>query len=218
MQFGKTKFRAAAPPNTGTSLCIGQIPHNFIRMNKGFSIQKSILASALMAVLLASARLVIALTPLYTPQSAAATEEEKNKGMGKGKGQGNKNDQAREELIQGFRDGDTQKDAKIATSGDNVYIAWETNNTAHPDIMFRASTDGGKTFGEKINLSNTSNVDSVDREIAASGNNVFVAWWERANQTNNEAVMKISTDNGKTFGPMLKLAANGTIGSSSGGG
>ena len=44
--------------------------------------------------------------------------------------------------------------------------------------MFRASTDGGKIFGEKINLSNTSNVDSVDREIAASGSNVFVAWWE----------------------------------------
>jgi hypothetical protein len=82
--------------------------------------------------------------------------------------------------------------------------------------MFRASTDSGKTFGEKINLSNTSNVDSVDREIAASGSNVFVAWWERGNQT-DEAVMKISTDNGKTFGPMLKLGANGTIGSSSGG-
>jgi hypothetical protein len=84
--------------------------------------------------------------------------------------------------------------------------------------MFRASSDGGKTIGERINFSNTSNVDSVGREIAASGNNVFVAWWERANQTNNEAVMKISTDNGKTFGPMLKLGANGTIGSSSGGG
>ena len=217
MQFSKTILRAAAPPNTGTSLHIGQIPHNFIRMNKGFSIQKSILASALMAVLLASVTLVIALVPLYTTQSAAATEEEKNKGKGKGKGQGNKNDQAREELIQGLRGGDTQKDAKIATSGDNVYIAWETNNTDHPDIMFRASTDSGKTFGEKINLSNTSNVDSVDREIAASGSNVFVAWWERGNQT-DEAVMKISTDNGKTFGPMLKLAANGTIGGSSGGG
>jgi hypothetical protein len=106
--------------------------------------------------------------------------------------------------------------AKIATSGDNVYIAWETNNTAHPDIMFRASTDSGNTFGEKINLSNTTDVDSVDREIAASGSNVFVAWWERGNQT-DQAVMKISTDNGKTFGPMLKLAANGTIGSSGGG-
>ena len=98
MQFSKTKFRAAAPPDTGTSLYLGQIPHNFIRMNKGFSIQKSILAYALMAVLLASVTLVIALTPLYTTQSAAATEEEKNKnkGKGKGKGQGNKNDQARE--------------------------------------------------------------------------------------------------------------------------
>lgn len=30
-------------------------------------------------------------------------------------------------------------------------------------------------------------------------------------------VMKISTDNGKTFGPLLKLAANETIGSSGGG-
>ena len=114
---------------------------------------------------------------------------------------------------------DTQKKgepAKIATSGDNTYIAWGSNNTAHPEIMFRASTDGGKTFGEKINLSNTTNVDSVDREIAASGSNVFVAWWERGNQT-DQAVMKISADNGKTFGPMLKLAANGTIGSSGGG-
>jgi hypothetical protein len=111
MQFSKTKFRAAALPNTGTSLYIEQIPHNFIRINKGFSIQKSILASALMAVLLASVTLVIALTPLYTTHSAAATEEEKNKGKGKGKGQGDKKDQAREELIQGLRGGDTQKDA-----------------------------------------------------------------------------------------------------------
>ena len=72
MQFSKTKFRAGpAPPNTGTSLYIGQIPHNFIRMNKGFSIQKSILASALMSVLLTSVTLVITLTPLYTTQSVA---------------------------------------------------------------------------------------------------------------------------------------------------
>lgn len=32
------------------------------------------------------------------------------------------------------------------------------------------------------------------------------------NQTSNEAVMRVSTDNGATFGPTLKLAANGTIG------
>jgi hypothetical protein len=46
---------------------------------------------------------------------------------------------------------------------------------------------------------------------------LYVSWWER-NQTVNEPVMKVSNDNGATFGPTLKLAANGTIGSSGEGG
>ena len=51
--------------------------------------------------------------------------------------------------------------------------------------MFRAFTDGGKTFGEKMNLSNSSQADSQEVEIATFGNNdakIFVSWWER-NQT-----------------------------------
>jgi hypothetical protein len=32
------------------------------------------------------------------------------------------------------------------------------------------------------------------------------------NSTSNEPVAKISTDNGQTFGSVLSLAANGTIG------
>jgi hypothetical protein len=51
-----------------------------------------------------------------------------------------------------------------------------------------------------------------------AGNNVYVSWWERANQTSNEPVMRISNDNGKTFGQILKLAANDTIGNTAGGG
>jgi hypothetical protein len=38
-----------------------------------------------------------------------------------------------------------------------------------------------------------------------------VTWWER-NQTNDEPVLRVSIDNGGTFGPILKLASNGTIG------
>jgi hypothetical protein len=79
--------------------------------------------------------------------------------------------------------------------------------------MFRASTDGGQIFGDKINLSNSSKSESVDAQIDSSGDRVFVTWWER-NQTTNEPVLKISNDNGKTFGPILKLSINGTIGSS----
>jgi hypothetical protein len=77
--------------------------------------------------------------------------------------------------------------------------------------MFRASTDKGQTFGDKINLSNTPNADSTRVEIDSDANSVVVTWWE-TNQTANTPVMKISTDNGKTFGPVLNLSTNGTIG------
>jgi hypothetical protein len=92
------------------------------------------------------------------------------------------------------------------------------NTTADFEVMFKASTDNGKIFGPKINLSNSTGIDSERPEIAAEGSNVFISWWERANQTSNEPVLRISTDNGKTFGPILNLAANGTIGSTGVGG
>jgi hypothetical protein len=107
--------------------------------------------------------------------------------------------------------------AAIATSGDNIYIAWWTNKTGNNnEVMFRASTDGGKTFGDKINLSNSTKADSVDANIDASGDRVFVTWWER-NATSEEPLLRTSTDMGATFGPVMKLSINGTIGSSGGG-
>ena len=45
--------------------------------------------------------------------------------------------------------------APIATSDNNVYITWWSNKTGNEEVMFRASTDNGATFGDKINLSNT---------------------------------------------------------------
>jgi hypothetical protein len=104
-------------------------------------------------------------------------------------------------------------DAPAVVTGENVYIAWWTNNTANQnnEAMFRASTDGGATFGDKINLSNTTDADSWSVLIAGEGDNVIVSWWE-TNQTSNTPVARISTDAGQTFGPMLMLATNGTLG------
>ena len=103
--------------------------------------------------------------------------------------------------------------APITISGDNVYVAWWTNTTSNnnEEVIFRASIDGGKTFGDKINLSNTTDADSSRVEIAADGKNVVVSWWE-ANQTDDTPVARVSTDNGQTFGSLLRLANNGTIG------
>src|SRR6476620_9731141 len=77
----------------------------------------------------------------------------------------------------GFGGGVDDRKAPIATSGDNVYIAWWTNKTGNNEVMFRASTDNGATFGDKINLSN-STVNSERAEIGTSGKNVFVTWWQ----------------------------------------
>ncbi|MDQ3882634.1 MAG: hypothetical protein M3243_01095 [Thermoproteota archaeon] len=108
--------------------------------------------------------------------------------------------------------------APTVVSGDNIYIAWWTNNTenGNEEVMFRASTDGGATFGDKINLSNTTGADSWRVEIAGEGDAVVVSWWE-TNQTSDIPVARISTDAGETFGPMLRLAANGTLTSTEGG-
>jgi hypothetical protein len=67
------------------------------------------------------------------------------------------------------------------------------------------TNDGGKVWSNKTNLSNTPKSDSQDVQIAAAGNNVYVTWWER-NSTSNEPVMRISNDNGKSFGDLIMLS------------
>ena len=140
-------------------------------------------------------------TGILQPQQPQGEEEEDKQNKGKGK-----------DKVKIKHNDDVQVFVPIATSGNNVYVVWPSNKTtADFEIMFKASTDGGRTFGNKTNLSNTPNVDSINAEINAAGNNVYVSWWER-NATSNEPVLKTSTDNGKTFSQILKLAANGTLG------
>ncbi|HVD07788.1 MAG TPA: hypothetical protein VNB67_05025, partial [Nitrososphaeraceae archaeon] len=50
--------------------------------------------------------------------------------------------------------------APVATFENDVYVAWWTNKTGNDEVMYRVSSDAGKTFTDKINLSNTPNSDS----------------------------------------------------------
>jgi hypothetical protein len=59
--------------------------------------------------------------------------------------------------------------------------------------MFKASTDGGATFGDKINLSHTTNSDSWKAEIDSDADSVVVTWWE-TNQTSDTPVMRVSNE------------------------
>jgi hypothetical protein len=108
--------------------------------------------------------------------------------------------------------GGTAPDRKAppAITGDNVFTAWWTNETGNDEVMFRASTDAGKTFENKINLSNSTDANSTRVEIDSDADSVVVTWWE-TNQTDDTPVMRISTDNGKSFGPIMRLGNNGTL-------
>jgi hypothetical protein len=115
----------------------------------------------------------------------------------------------------GVSKGSSGPEANIVVSGENAYIVWATNETGNFEVMLRASNDGGETFGAKINLSNSSDRDSENVEVAASGNRVFVVWHENnPDNSSSESVLRISDDNGQTFGPFLRLAADGKLGES----
>jgi hypothetical protein len=73
---------------------------------------------------------------------------------------------------------------QIAASGNNVYIVWIDNSpmgssdtSENRKILLRKSLDHGNTFDEtSILSSNNNNVDSINQELTATGNNVYVVW------------------------------------------
>jgi hypothetical protein len=100
--------------------------------------------------------------------------------------------------------------APIATSANNVYIAWNNNDTGHWNVFFLRSSDGGKTFAKNIMLSAPNKGQVVDHnvQIAASGSNVYVTWW-----TNKTGILmpvfRASNDNGYTFSKAITLNSTG---------
>jgi hypothetical protein len=101
---------------------------------------------------------------------------------------------------------------QIATSGNNVYVAWIDNSPSidsfpsedNKKIIFRKSTDGGNTFGEMVTLSNVPAADSFNQEMAAAGNKVYVVWQVTPLLPTTDR----STDNGETFEEAKSLSNN----------
>jgi hypothetical protein len=114
--------------------------------------------------------------------------------------------------LQGFINSDPDpRKAPAVISENNIYVVWTSNNTGNNEVMFRVSNVSGKTFSDKINLSNSPSSDSTRVEIAADAGRIIVTWWERSD-TEETPVARVSDDFGKTFGPLIKLGINGQIG------
>lgn len=90
---------------------------------------------------------------------------------------------------------------RMVASGDNVYVVWYCHEIKDNwEVYFRASNDGGKTFGETINLSNSPDRVSHLPEITKdTQGNVYVTYWDDKLGEDMKQFVTISTDEGRTF-------------------
>ena len=100
---------------------------------------------------------------------------------------------------------DAVLDPWVAVDGsDNVYVAWSDRKAN--EIMLRRSTDGGKTFSDPINVSNTHD-ESIEPKIAIdSKNKLYVLWQENVGGTNRELFLSSSTDGGQSFSEAVNVS------------
>ena len=102
-------------------------------------------------------------------------------------------------------------DPQIAAIGNNVYVAWRDDTTGKGDIYFKASGNNGAEFNGTKRVGKT-NETSSDPQIAASGNNVYVAWRDETTG-NGDIYFKVSMDGGNSFEPTDKLARTAVVSS-----
>ena len=91
-----------------------------------------------------------------------------------------------------------------------MYVVWrDDTNPDNPEIFFTASNDNGQTFSTPINLSNTTDF-SIQPQITAEGNNVYVVWSGVTPDSNNllNIFFAASNDNGQTFSIQAKNISN----------
>ena len=105
--------------------------------------------------------------------------------------------------------GATSVDPQIAISATNVYVIWQ-EGTGTPDIFFSNSTDDGENFNPNTasNLSSDSE-KSFDPQITASGNNVYVVWYNHTfsfSDPLDTIAFRASTDNALNFNPAKRVS------------
>src|SRR5918999_4258301 len=111
------------------------------------------------------------------------------------------------------------RNLELSAFDNNVYAVWlDDDERGNGIILFRASNDGGETFGSSITIARnvTTNNDFTFPKVAAYGNNVYIAWnvaesW--STQGEGEIITDLlyvkSSDQGNTFSTPVKLNTNG---------
>jgi hypothetical protein len=88
-----------------------------------------------------------------------------------------------------------------------LYVGWYTEGTdEQPRLLFATSDDQGKTFSTPLSLhtSTTSLPDQLRMAVHPDG--AVVAVWEEVTGVRKHAVVRVSLDRGRSFGPVQALS------------
>ncbi len=92
------------------------------------------------------------------------------------------------------------------TSGQFSYIVWSEGDEDGRYILFKRSTDGGKTYGDVLRLSPGIPSAVFNPKVSSEGNNVYVVWQGDSQSGNQDILMRKSTDYGKTFAKVINVS------------
>ena len=95
---------------------------------------------------------------------------------------------------------------RIASSGNNVFVAWTDSEPGKAQIFARASADNAATFGGLKNVSWSSG-RSYDPQIAVDGNSSLYVLWEDTSfrEFTFDLLLRASSDIGSTFQDKVNL-------------
>ncbi len=95
---------------------------------------------------------------------------------------------------------------QVVATENGLFVVWEDDdgNSENSDVFFISSSDGGKSFSGKVNLSNDPS-GSGNPVISVSGNNVYVAW-SGTSPDSTDILMAHSTNGGDTFTVPINLS------------
>jgi hypothetical protein len=113
---------------------------------------------------------------------------------------------------------------QISAIGNDVYVVWQDKVSGSSEIFLRESNDGGNKFSGIKNLSRNNTGESITPRIAASGNNVFVAWTDSESgkaqifaraSTDNAAkfggIKNVSWSSGRSYDPQIAVGGNNSL-------
>jgi hypothetical protein len=96
----------------------------------------------------------------------------------------------------------------MAAYGESVYVVWQERRESTDAVVFRASGDGGRTFGEPVTIAESADVEAYPK-VAASEDAVHIVW---ASPSQPALHYVKSDDAGATFSQARELNAGQPVG------